>query len=159
LKGRNGWSDTSFSTLLELLAKVLTKQKGLPSSTYQAKKSICPLTLGIEKIHACLNYCILYKKEHGFKDKCPMCNASRYKRNNNNGEVEDNSYKKSNKRQGQKRKNAALDQDNEGPKERKVLALVMWYLPMMNRLKRMFCNPMDVELLLWHVKHKTDGKI
>jgi hypothetical protein len=26
-------------------------------------------------------------------------------------------------------------------------------------LKRMFSNPRDAELLLWHVNHKTDGKI
>jgi hypothetical protein len=60
LKATNGWSDTSFSALLELLTKLLPKRNGLPSSTYQANKIICPLTLGIEKIHACLNYCILY---------------------------------------------------------------------------------------------------
>jgi hypothetical protein len=40
--------------------------------------------------------------------------------------------------QGQKRKNATPDQDIEGSKERKVPALVMWYLPMIDRLKRMF---------------------
>jgi hypothetical protein len=79
LKATNGWSDTSFSALLELLTKVLPKPSGLPSSTYQAKKIICPLTLGKGKIHACPNHCILYRKEHIFKDRCPRCNASRYK--------------------------------------------------------------------------------
>jgi hypothetical protein len=49
LKASNGWSDTSFSALLELLTKVLLKPNGLPSSTYRAKKIICLLTLGIEK--------------------------------------------------------------------------------------------------------------
>jgi hypothetical protein len=75
----SGWSDTSLSTLLELLNKVLPKPNGLPSSTYQAKKIICPLTLGIEKIHACSNHYILYRKEHEFKDRCPRCNAIWYK--------------------------------------------------------------------------------
>jgi hypothetical protein len=42
------------------------------------------------------------------------------------------------KMQGQKRKNATPDQDIEGSKERKVPALVMWYLRMIDRLKRMF---------------------
>jgi hypothetical protein len=46
--------------LLKLLTKVLPKPNGLPSSTYQAKKIICSLTLGIEKMHACPNHCILY---------------------------------------------------------------------------------------------------
>jgi hypothetical protein len=49
LKATSGWSNTSFLALLELLTKVLLKSNGLPSSTYQAKKIICPLTLGIEK--------------------------------------------------------------------------------------------------------------
>jgi hypothetical protein len=98
LKATIGWSDTSSSALLELLTRVLPKPNGLSSSTYQAKKIIYPLTLGIEKIHACPNHCILYKKEHEFKDRCPRCNASRYKQNNNNEEVEDDSNKKSKKR-------------------------------------------------------------
>jgi hypothetical protein len=76
LKATSEWSDTSFSALLELLTKVLSKPNGLPSSTYQAKKIICLLTLDIEKIYACPNYCILYQKEYEFKDRCSMCNAS-----------------------------------------------------------------------------------
>jgi hypothetical protein len=49
LKASNGWSDTSFSALLELLTKVLSKPNVLPTSTYLAKKIICPLTLDVEK--------------------------------------------------------------------------------------------------------------
>jgi hypothetical protein len=97
LKATSRWSDTSFSALMELLTKVLPKPNGLPSSTYQAKKIICSLTLGIEKIHACPNHYILYRKEHKFTDSCPRCNGSRYKRNNNNEEVENDSNKKSKK--------------------------------------------------------------
>jgi hypothetical protein len=53
-----------------------------------------------------------------------MCNASRYKWNNDDSEG-----------QGWKRKNnTALDQDIQGSKERKVPALVMWYLPVIDHL-------------------------
>jgi hypothetical protein len=76
LKASNGWSDSSFSALLELLSKVLPKSNGLPTSCYLGKKIICPLTLCEEKNQACPNHCILYQKEHEFKDKCPRCNAS-----------------------------------------------------------------------------------
>jgi hypothetical protein len=99
LKASNGWSNSSFLVLLESPSKVLSKPNGLPSSTYLAKKIICSLTLGVERIHACLNHCILYRKEHEFKDKCPRCNASRYKRNDN---IEQDFY--NNKRKGWKRK-------------------------------------------------------
>jgi hypothetical protein len=49
LNASNGWSDTSFSVLLEVLTKILSNPNDLPSNTYQAKKIICSLTLGIEK--------------------------------------------------------------------------------------------------------------
>jgi hypothetical protein len=44
LKASNGWSYCSFSALLELLCKVLPNPNDLPTSTYLAKKIICPLT-------------------------------------------------------------------------------------------------------------------
>jgi hypothetical protein len=49
LKASSGWSDSTFSALLELLSKVLSKPNNLPANTYLAKKIICPLTLGVEK--------------------------------------------------------------------------------------------------------------
>jgi hypothetical protein len=42
-------SDNSFSELLSLLAKLLTKSNTLLTSTYRVKKLICPLSLGVEK--------------------------------------------------------------------------------------------------------------
>jgi hypothetical protein len=147
-KKSNGWSDSSFSALLELLSKVLPKPNSLPTSTYLANKIICVLTLGEEKIHACSNHCILYRKEHKFKDQCPRCIASQYKWNNNIEEDSNN-----NKRKGWKRRNTApLDQDSQGSKERKVPALMMWYLPVIDRLKHMFCNAREAQLPLWHVQ-------
>jgi hypothetical protein len=53
MKASNEWSDSSFTTLLKLLRKVLPKPNGMPNITYLGKKIICPLTLGVEKIHAC----------------------------------------------------------------------------------------------------------
>jgi hypothetical protein len=35
----------------------------------------------------------------------------------------------------------------------------MWYLPIIDRLKRMFSNAWEAQLLLWHVQRKRDGKI
>jgi hypothetical protein len=83
LKACHGWSDNSFSELFSLLAKLLPKPKTLPTSTYRAKKLICPLSLGVEKIHACHNHCILYRKVYEFNTKCPVCGVSRYKRSYN----------------------------------------------------------------------------
>jgi hypothetical protein len=51
LKASHGWSDNSFSKLLSLLAKLVPNPNTLPTSTYRVKKPICPLSLGVEKIH------------------------------------------------------------------------------------------------------------
>jgi hypothetical protein len=122
---------------------------GRHTSTYLAKKIICLLTLDVKKIIACLKYYILYRKEHKFKDKCPRCNASWYKWNDNIEEGSDN-----NKRKGWKRKNIThANKDSQGSKERKVPSLVI------DRLKHMFSNGREAPLLLWHVQQKRDGKI
>jgi hypothetical protein len=76
LKACRGWSDNSFLELLSLLAKLLPKPNTLPTSTYRAKKLICTLSLGVEKIYACPNHCILYHKEYEFNTKCPVCGVS-----------------------------------------------------------------------------------
>jgi hypothetical protein len=76
LKTNHGWSDNSFSELLSLLAKLLSKPNTLHTSTYRAKKLICPLPLAVDKIRACPNYCILYRKEYEFNTKCSVCGVS-----------------------------------------------------------------------------------
>ena len=61
----------------------------LPETTYEAKKAICPLGLDVQKIHVCINDCILYREEYENLDKCPVCTALRYKmRQDDPGDVE-----------------------------------------------------------------------
>jgi hypothetical protein len=83
--------------------------------------------------------------------KCLVCSVSRYKRSYNHVYVDN--MKKKNK------KNTAIDpesvdDENESNKKdnkkRKIHALVMWYLPVIDRLKCVFSNPRDVKLVRWH---------
>ena len=80
LKADNGWSDKSFTSLLNLLREMLPDNNELPCTIYQAKKLICPMGLKIEKIHACPNDCVLYRGEYEAMHVCPTCGVSRYKR-------------------------------------------------------------------------------
>src|SRR6266508_2795454 len=44
-------------------------------------------------------------------------------------------------------------------KKRKIPAMIMWYLPVIARLKRLFSNPRDSKLMSWHfeqARNKTD---
>jgi hypothetical protein len=148
LKGSHEWSDNSFSEFLSLLAKLLPKPNTLPTSTYRAKKLLCPLSLGVDKIHACLNHYILYRKEHEFKTKCPVCGVSRYKRSYNHVYVD--TMKKKNKKNtaiGHESVDDENNYDKEDNKKRKIHALVMWYLLVINHLKRVFSNPSYAELV------------
>ncbi|XP_031131839.1 uncharacterized protein LOC116033221 [Ipomoea triloba] len=131
LKAKNGWSDKSFTGLLELLKDMLPSDNELPNSTYEAKK-LCPLGMDIERIHACPNDCILYWKEYKDLLVCPKCGSTRYKR-----------------------KNVGVRDDKKGPP-----AKVLWYLPVIPRFKRMFANPKEAKNLQWHaIGRKDDGKL
>ena len=99
LKAKYGWSDCSFNDLLHLLSWVLPQPNSVPANTYQAKKIISPLTMGVEKIHACPNHCILFRgKMFKSLDKCPWCGAGRYKNNDLYGGDEPSIGKKRNKK-------------------------------------------------------------
>jgi hypothetical protein len=89
LKARYGLSDAGFDAFLSLIADMLPKENKVPANTYYAKKLISPLTMGVEKIHACRNHCILYRGDD-YKDleSCPKCGASRYKTNKDYREEE-----------------------------------------------------------------------
>jgi hypothetical protein len=87
LKAKIGWSDKNFTSLLQLLGEILPENNSIPNSTYRANKLLCPLSMKVEIIHACPNNCILYRNEYSDLDKCPKCNASRYKPTDNEIEV------------------------------------------------------------------------
>jgi Transposase family tnp2/Transposase-associated domain len=133
LKAKNGWSDKSFTSLLQLLGEILPENNVLPDSTYGAKKLLCPLSMEVEIIHACPNDCILYRgAEYDKLDKCPTCNVSRYK---------------------------SRDNDTEDGKK-KPPTKVLLYLPIIPRLRRLFINPTDAKLLRWHEEgRKNNGKL
>ena len=89
-----------------------------------------PLTMGVEKIRACPNHCILF---HGktFKslDKCPQCGASRYKNNDLYGGDEASTGKKRN-RKGTKKVVQESQPPEDTPlgndaKQRRIPALVI----------------------------------
>jgi hypothetical protein len=88
--------------------------------------------------------------------KCPICGVSRYKRSYNLVYVD--TMKKKNKKNtaiGSESVDDENDFDKEDNQKRKILALVMRYLPVIDHLKHVFSNPRDAELVRWHSeKHR-----
>ncbi len=63
MKLDGGWSDRSFTLLLESLNHWFPEDNELPTSTYQAKKLMCPMGLEVQRIHACPNNYMLFRGE------------------------------------------------------------------------------------------------
>ena len=137
-KAANGVTDKGFEELLKLVKKILPEGNELPSSTYEAKRVVCPLGLEVQKIHACPNDCILYRgAAYENLDCCPVCSCARYKiRREDPGEVDGENCKK------------------------KIPAKVMWYFPLIPRLKRLFRNKEHSKMMRWHKEErKRDGML
>ncbi|KAI5347609.1 hypothetical protein L3X38_000496 [Prunus dulcis] len=130
LKAKHGMSDVCFTELLILQGDLLPEGNTIPTSMYEAKKTLCALGLSYEKMHACPNDCILYRKEYEDSTNCPTCGISRWK------EGKDSILK-------------------EG-----VPAKVVWYFPPIPRFKRMFQSHETAKSLTWHASRKSiDGQM
>ena len=75
LKTMNGWTINSFNSLLEVFKKALPPKAAVPKSFSDAKRIIRDLGFISEKIHACVNDCVLFRKEYENFDTCPNPNC------------------------------------------------------------------------------------
>ena len=103
---------------------MLPKDNELPGTTYEAKQLVCPLGFEVQNIPACPNDCILYRGDYENLDACPVCGALRYKI----------------------RKDDPREVEGERPRKR-VPAKVMWYSPIIPRLKCLFRNKNNAKLM------------
>jgi hypothetical protein len=109
--------------------------------------------MGVKKIHACPNHCILFRGNM-FKslDKCPRCGASRYK--NNDLYDGDEAFTGNKRKKGGKKVVQYSQPTEDSPlgndaKQRRISALVMWYLTVVDRLRHIFLNPKEAALMIW----------
>ncbi|XP_028104195.1 uncharacterized protein LOC114303271 [Camellia sinensis] len=98
IKCLSGWSDKSFTMLLELLKDSFLKGETLPKSFYATRKLLRDLGLDYHKVHACPRDCSLYWKETASMDDCIVCHMLIYKQFGG----EENDVKKKQQRISQK---------------------------------------------------------
>jgi hypothetical protein len=162
LKARHGWSDTSFNELLSILGTTYPTPNNVPANTYRAKKLIRPVVMKLRKFDACPNHCILYRgKEYENLTSCPHCSFSRYKRNAGccvDADEDETLWGGLKKKKGAKKTSVAKtsvakqilarqDEEEDGYTHRKSLALSVWYLPVIDRLRALFRNSEDAKLM------------
>ena len=79
-KAKHRVSHKSFYELMMIVKSMLPEGNELPTSTYEAKKVVCPLGLEVQKVHACPNDCILYRGDtYENLEACHVCEARCYK--------------------------------------------------------------------------------
>lgn len=71
LKTTSGWSIKSFDALLDIFRKAFPAPTLVPKNFYEAKKYVRDLGFQGEKIHACVNDGVLYRKEYVSHTHCP----------------------------------------------------------------------------------------
>ncbi|XP_010431497.1 PREDICTED: uncharacterized protein LOC104715823 [Camelina sativa] len=129
IKVKSGMSENFFDQLLKMVHEMLPKDNVLPRSTDEMKKFLKIFGFGYDKIHACKNDCILYRKQYADIETCPRCGISRWDRDMNTGE------------------------ENKG-----IPAKVLRYFPIKDRFRRMFRSKRMAEDLRWHFNNaSTDG--
>jgi len=106
------------------------EENTLPNRNYEAKKILCPMGMKYKKIHACPNDCILYRKDFELLKSFPRCGLSRHKLKQKDDDIIE-------------------EIEKHGPPMK-----VMWYLPIIPKMKRLFANPNDAKNLRWHVNER-----
>ncbi|XP_062016178.1 uncharacterized protein LOC133732606 [Rosa rugosa] len=130
LKALHSLSDVSFTKLLELLKAYLPPGETLPASFYLTKKFIKDLGLTYQKIDACPNDCMLYRKDHASDTVCHVCGTSRYKK----------------------------DTSADATSSKKTAAKILRYFPLGPRLQRLYMSRHTSEFMVWHSeKRPRDG--
>ncbi|XP_073102502.1 uncharacterized protein [Elaeis guineensis] len=133
LKVLSGWTDKSFTLLLELLNDAFPEGVCLPNSYYQANKITTDLGFTYETWDACPNNCMLFRGKDEGHDKCQICQSSRYKQ-------------------------FTEDSNDDTTKNNQIAAKQVRYFPLKPRLQKFFMSSKTAELMRWHEKERTkDG--
>ncbi|XP_066385300.1 uncharacterized protein [Miscanthus floridulus] len=167
LKAHHDWSDTSFNNLLRILANTYPEGNKVPPSTYRAKKLIRSVAMKLKKFYAYPNHCILYWGKYENLQSYSHCGVSQHKRNAScrmDADDERGPKKKKTSKKSTMKKQipSPKDEEEEGYTQRKSLALLMWYLPVIDRLHAILGNLEDAKLMSWHTSDehtKDDGKL
>nr|XP_033509894.1 uncharacterized protein LOC104088328 [Nicotiana tomentosiformis]XP_033509895.1 uncharacterized protein LOC104088328 [Nicotiana tomentosiformis] len=141
LKYLHGWSNASFTSLVELLKEAMP-EFNIPISYNKAKSIVKDIGLDYEKIDACPNDCMLFRNDHKDDEYCHVCGASRYIK-----------YPK-----------VDIDEiDNElkaSKKAYRIPAKTLRHFPLIPRLKRLFMCSKTTNTLSWHGEERSkDGKL
>lgn len=74
-----GLSNKACEAILDVFSHVLPKGHCIPNTLDKVQKVIHDLGLDYQKTDACVNDCVLFRKDYSLLGKCPICDESRWK--------------------------------------------------------------------------------
>ncbi|XP_024014224.1 uncharacterized protein LOC112088177 [Eutrema salsugineum] len=124
-------SEKCMDSWAALFTEYLPDGNQATSSHYETEKLMGNLGLPFHKIDVCINNCMIFWKEDEHWENCKFCQAPRYK------------------------------QVKEGRRSRtRIPYSRMWYLPIADRLKRMYQSEKTAAAMRWHAEHQAkDGEM
>lgn len=126
-------SISGYDALLKFIHDLLPKDSKLPNTFSESKKLLSGLGMPYEKIDACVNGCMLFRKEHKDKTACHICREPRY---------------------------VQLDSEDSETRSRPIARKVLRYLPIIPRLQRLYLAEESAKHMRYHKEgHHENPKL
>ncbi|XP_039135719.1 uncharacterized protein LOC120273141 [Dioscorea cayenensis subsp. rotundata] len=130
IKSEFHMSEKCYDAILQLMNEALPTDNKLVGSFYETKKFAAELGLPCEKIHCCINGCMIYWNNDIIRRSCKFCDHPRYKN----------------------RQRASPRGKIDIPYQK------MYYFPLTPRLQRLYASEVTAKYMRWHDEHnKKDG--
>jgi hypothetical protein len=129
-----------FDDLLAIVGSLLPQGHLLTKSMYESTKILHSLKMSCDQIHCCPKGCMLFRKEHKDTNYCIHCNSSRF---------------------------FEVDNGNGQKRRTRVAQKILWYLPFLPRIQRLFMTKESTQQMQcpalgkrYHDKmiHPSDGQ-
>jgi hypothetical protein len=135
-----GLSNNALEAISQLFSFLLPKGHCVLDTLEKVQKVVRDVGLDYQKIHACIDDCVLFWKEYADLDTCPTCGESRWK-TSDIGEKEESSN------------------DAAAPK-RRVPQKILRYFLVTPRLQRLYIRASTSKYICWHKDGLVnDGKM
>ncbi|XP_039123357.1 uncharacterized protein LOC120259972 [Dioscorea cayenensis subsp. rotundata] len=125
-------SERCYDAVLQFMKEALPANNKLVDNFYNTKKFVAGLGLPCEKIHCCINGCMLYWGKDSDRRSCKVCDHPRYKSG----------------------KKGIGNHKDYSPNQK------MYYFPLTPRLQRLYASKVTAKDMRWHKEHdEKDGVI
>ena len=127
LKTELNLSREGFNKMVAVWSDMLPKTHIMPKNLYDLEKLLLALKMPYDKIHVCPKGCVLFRKEHEHAKFCPKCKSSRY---------------------------LEVDSDDGQKRQLTIPVKILWYLPFLPRIQRLYMTEESMKQMTWHKNGK-----